>query len=137
MANEYWLLSDLSLSGGDNPLTWNPYPAEFYPFSETKVDGTGSGIGLGLFQFKWTNGDGILTPTQWDYLMGLFTGWEPPADVYVRTRTDLIVTDSYAEHGRKYDYQWFSAKMWRPQGEPYPGFRYRNVEIIFTHGELV
>lgn len=138
MANEYWLLSDLSLSDGTNPLTWNPHPTEFAPYSEVKVDGEGTGTGLGFFAMKWTSGEGILTPTQWNYLMSMFSGWEPSADVYIRTRTDLIASaPAPSEYGHEFDYRWFSVKMWRPRGEPYPGFRYRNVEIGFTHGEEI
>lgn len=136
MANEYWLLSNLSLSEGTNLLTWNPYPSEFQAYSETKVDGTGVGIGLGFFQFKWVAP--FLTATQWDYLMSMFSGWEPSADVYVRTRTDAtLASASGTEGGYMFLYRWFSCKMWRPAGEPCPIFRYKNVEIVFTHGEII
>lgn len=131
MANRYWLLSNLSLSGGENALTWNPHPTEFAPHTEVKVSGTGDGVGLGYFSFKWTSGEGILSATQWNHLMSFFSGWEPSIDMFVRTRTDRTVMS--AGGYREFEYLWFSVVMWRPQAEPYHGFRYRNVEIVFTH----
>jgi len=151
MANRYWLCSQITLStsGGwstscgcaltadaeNNGLTWNPHPTEFLPYSEVKIDGDGRGSGLGFANFKWTSGDGMLTAEQWNYLMSFFTGNEPTADVCVRTRTDTITTNALGEY--EYLYRWYFAKMHRPRGDPYPPFRFRNVEILFTHGEAV
>ena len=149
MANRYWLCSQLTLStdagwttgcgcsltGDENELTWNPHPTEFSPYSEVKIDGDGDGTGLGYVNFKWTSGDGILTAQQWNYLMGFFSGNEPTADVCVRTRTDTIAANALGAY--EYEYKWYFAKMHRPKATPHPSFRFRDVEILFTHAEEV
>jgi len=122
-----------SLTGDENYLTWNPHPTSFAPYSDVKIAGDGDGIGLGYATFGWTSGDGILTAEQWNYLMGFFSGSEPTTDVYVRTRTDTITTNAFGEY--EYRYMWYTAKMHRPQADPYPPFRFRNVKILFTHAE--
>lgn len=134
MVENYFIATSLSLSD-EGALDWCPYPTEFYPQSEIKVDGDGDLVGMGLFNFKWTSGDGMLTATQWNWLMAFFSGWEPSIEVYVRTRTDRVTQDSLGDD--VFDYRWFQAVMHRPKGEPYHGYRYRNVEIVFTHAEEV
>jgi len=148
--NRYWLCSEVTLSvegglsvttgcgltgDGDNPLEWNPHPTEFVPYSDVKFTGDGDGVGLGYTTFKWTSGNGILTAEMWDYLMSFFTASEPTANVYVRTRTDTIITNALGEY--EYNYAWYFAKMHRPKGDPYPPFRFKNVEILFTHAVAV
>ena len=135
MSNRYWLVSSLSLTGGDNPLTWNPHPTRFAPYSQTKTAGTGDLRGLGYAQFVWQSGEGILTAEQWYYLMSFFSGDEPSVDVYVRTRTDRAVVNALGDY--EFEYRWYYAKMHRPTAEPYPAFRFRNVEIIFTNATEV
>lgn len=129
--NQYWLLSGCSLTSGDNDLTWHPHPTEFVPYSDVKVQGTGDLSGLGYTVFKWTSGGGILSAQQWAHLMGFFSGDEPSVDVCVRTRTDKWSVNAFGEF--EYEYCWFTAKMHRPRAEPYPNYRFRNIEILFSH----
>jgi len=146
MANRYWLttcatfstdISDFSggeVRGATNGLTWNPHPTEFYPYGEVKMTGDGDGVGIGYIHFKWTSGDGILTADQWRYLMSFFAGNDPTAIVCAKTRTDRTALDALGV--REYAYQWYRVRMHRPTADTVPGFRYRNVEIVFTFATI-
>lgn len=124
MADHYRLnFSWQGLKNNSNPLLTSPHPAYF---TEAEVIGeseTGYPIEVGKAKARWEYEDQILSAAAWDQLQDLISeaGY---GQVYIQTRVNTIEAGHFS-------YQRFKGYMKRPEGEPTPPWRYREVAVEF------
>jgi len=128
MANEFYAihtnLAALKALTATN-LLMEPHPTEFHEgFDVVATAGDGDPIELGFAWCVWTWGNVFMVASEWHQLMA-YVGNLPSASVYIRTRTNQI-------SGSKYEYKYYSTKMFRPEGKSAPHWRFRDVTVKFT-----
>jgi len=130
MANEFYGLSTalatIQALTATN-LNHEPFPTEFHEeHDHSLVAGDGDPIALGAPWCVWTWANVPVANADWEQLFTLSgISDSVSATVYIRTRTNQT-------SGGKYVYATYQAIMHRPEGEPYPPWRFRNVKIKFT-----
>lgn len=110
----------------DMPLLAEPHPTENLYFADEKnLALDGMPIGKGDGPIIWHYKDNILTIDQWAQLMS-FVGNKPGAWVYLRTQHPAIISSAF-------HYVDYSAIMHRPTGTSRDGYRFTDVQVIFTN----